>query len=202
MNIEKKHELVLLRLRYLKKEYEFAKDTYETACVEFLEAYQKKVLSLPEAQKDRIREAIKNQNDKIKISKKKVQNSNKNKSEEKETSAKKLFKEVAKVSHPDMILDSSDKDRERKEKLFKKANEAIEGNDYFDLIEVAEKLDVDIPPPTEEEVALLKESVSDMNKKIKQFKSTFAWIWYHADKKRVQVMSQYIARIISGNVRT
>ena len=207
MKLEKKHELVLLRLRYLKKELQFTEETHESASEEFLEAYKKKVASLPEAQKDKIRNALEKENKKRtrREQAKKVIKKEKKKEEgqaDKEKSAKRLFKEVAKASHPDVMNAASEKEREKKEVLFKKAQEAVSENRYFDLIEVAEKLDIDIPPPSPEGLNLLKESVSKINAQIKSLKSTFAWVWYHSENRKLQVMSDYISRIIRGNIRT
>jgi len=217
LKLEKKHELILLRLRYLKRELDFVKQTYELAAEEFLEEYKRKVMSLPEIQRDKIREAINNQ--KLKKVKKSIQKEQEEASKPsppkeaeekqserqpntKERQAKKLFKEVAKASHPDTVMDSSEEERVRKEKLFKKAQEAMKDSKYFELIEVAEMLGIEIPPPTKEGVQLLKESVSIINKEIGRHKQSYAWIWYHSPNNKVRIMSKYIAEVVNGRIRT
>ena len=204
MRLEKKHELILLRLRYLKKELDFVKQTFDVASEEFLEEYKRKVTSLPDMQKEKIKKSL-NKEKKRRETDARVPppQAKKALSESvKEKHAKKLFKEVAKVSHPDAIIDSSEEEKSEKEKLFKKAQQAVEGSKYFELLEVAEELGVEIPPPTTEGLLLLKESVRGINKEIKDFKKTYSWIWYHSENTKVQIMSKYIASIISGNIRT
>lgn len=204
MKLEKKHELILLRLRYLKKELDFVRYTHEAASEEFLEEYKRKVSSLPDMQKDRIRKSLNKEKERRNKNTKSSNISEDNPQQEsmKEKHAKKLFKEVAKVSHPDTMISSSEDEKKEKEALFKKAQQAAKDSRYFELLEVAEELGVDIPPPTEEGISLLKESVQNINKEIKGHKKTYAWIWYHAENSRVQIMSKYIASIISGNTGT
>jgi len=116
--------------------------------------------------------------------------------------AKRLFKEVAKVSHPDTIMDVEEEEREKKEKLFQKAQKAVDNSRYFDLIEIAEQLEVKLPPPTQDEIDLLKQSIKSMNNQIRDLKKTFAWLWYHDSEKRNNIMTDYIAKIARGRFRT
>ena len=98
----------------------------------------------------------------------------------------------------------SGEEKKEKEMLFKKAQKAAEELRYFDLIEVAERLSVEPPPPTQEGLDMLKEDIKSLNEKIKSYKKTFAWIWYHEGEKskKIQIMSKYIERISAGVIRT
>ena len=199
MKLAKKHELMLLRLRYLKKELEFTEEAEKDAQEAFSVSFNNTVKNLQEGERDFLHSALARKEEikkktaaNFSASKKKVKIKPISKTEKQSRQVKKLFKEVAKASHPDAILDDEESEQEKKRELFKQAQEASENSEYFDLIEVAEKLEMELPEPTEEGVLLLKESISGMNEKIKKIKKTFAWVWYHSDREKTQIMRRYL----------
>ena len=209
MRPEKKYELMLLRLRYLKKDLQFVEETNEEAQQKFSQAFRAFIRYLPEAQKESIEKNVKKdapptktseENGEKKKTRKKVRAPVK--SEKKKREVQKLFKAVAKSSHPDRIIGLSEKEQERKKKLFKEAQAAADESDLFDLIEVAEKLDIEIPQASEESIELLKESIAKINAEIKKIKQSFAWVWYHDPSKRDKIMRQYIGKLKFSNPRT
>mgnify|MGYP001252026246 CR=1 FL=1 len=205
MRAEKKYELMLLRLRYLKKDLQFVKETNEEAQQAFSQAFKAFVKYLPDAQRESVEKIVKKETPpKETEEKKKTKKKTRApvKTEKKKREVQKLFKKVAKDSHPDRIIGLSEEEQERKKELFKEAQAAADESDLFDLIEVAEKLDIEIPEASEESIELLKESIAKINGEIKKIKQSFAWVWYHDPSKRDKIMRQYIGKLRLSNPRT
>ena len=209
MDLEKKHELMLLRLRYLKKDLEYTKETEKEAQSAFSVSFNSEIENMQVEERDFLKESLARKEELKKKAveafasgKRKVRPKPIAKTAKKNRQVKKLFKEVAKVSHPDAILDEEESDQEKKNELFKKAQKASEDSEYFDLIEVAESLDMEIPEPTEETISLLKESIASLNEKIKKIKKTFAWVWYHSEGEKKQIMRKYIDVLKFGGPRS
>ena len=90
----------------------------------------------------------------------------------------KLFKEIAVQTHPDKLSkDMSAQEKSRKIDMFLKAKRAAEEDDWFKLQEVALDLGIDIPPPTKNQLDLLREKIQDIKGKIHKMSDTFAWKW-------------------------
>ena len=203
MRPEKKYELMLLRLRYLKKDLEFVKETNEEAQVAFSQAFHQHVENMTTDQRDKFVNLFKKDETPAKANQPETEEQKKTrkkvrapvKTEKKKREVQKLFKEVAKNSHPDAILGLSEKEQEKKKKLFKEAQAAADESDLFDLIEVAEKLDIEIPKASEESIDLLKESIAKINAEIKKIKKSYAWLWYHDIGKIDMIMRRYFEKL-------
>ena len=107
-----------------------------------------------------------------------------------------MFKKIALKTHPDKLLSSSEFERKYKEALFEKARDSFEKNDYYGIVQVAEELGIEPPPPTEKQIALMKERNSILEKKINEIKNSAVWNWYHGDEEvREIVMDKYIEKL-------
>ena len=102
-----------------------------------------------------------------------------NKSASKE--AKSLFKKIAVETHPDKLSNSSEEEKELKNRYFLKAQKAIESNDLASLLEVANKLNISSGMVAEEETKIIQTKIDFIRNKIHEMKQTAAWIWYHSD---------------------
>jgi len=107
----------------------------------------------------------------------------------------KLFKEIAVQTHPDKLSkDAPPHEKTKKINMFLKAKKAAEEDDWFKLQEVALDLGIDLPPPTENQLKLLKEKILDMKNNIEKMVGTFAWKWNNLEtiKNKDSLMKQYM----------
>ena len=73
---------------------------------------------------------------------------------------------------------------------------ALETNDYYGIVEVAEELGIDPPPPNRDQIELMKKTNKDLENKIKEIQNSVLWNWYYADDEaRKLLMSKYIERL-------
>ena len=104
-----------------------------------------------------------------------------------------VYREVAKITHPDKLKDLPELERLQKENLFIKAQKAFSNENFIDLMDVALHLNVKFPDPTEEDVGLAKGNVEKVRLKIKTIEKSTAWRWYHSDEdEKVLLMKDYI----------
>ena len=107
----------------------------------------------------------------------------------------KLFKEIAVQTHPDKLnKDMSAQEKSKKIDMFLKAKKAAEEDDWFKLQEVAIDLGIDLPPPTKNQLDLLKEKIEDIKSKIHRMSDTFAWKWHSLEtiESKDSLMKQYM----------
>ena len=102
----------------------------------------------------------------------------------------KLFKDIAVKTHPDKKLTETDE-------LFVKANEAKEKNDLSTLIDIAEKLNIDVSEYINDPT-LLEQHGKELNTEIQNTKSQLAWIWYHAKDEERESLRQIIINHIKS----
>ncbi len=184
MKLEHKIELLTSKLDYLRKNKEYCEEITKEAMIEFHAEFMKLISHLSKYQKELIYKFI-NQS----VSNIPGPGKNKIKSQNKETpeSVKKVFKEIAKKTHPDLV-------GEENSELFKKAQNAVDNASYSEILHIAKQLEIPPPEPTQNDVDLLEKEVTNINKDIKKIKETYAWTWYHASN-RDSVMERYIAKI-------
>ena len=101
---------------------------------------------------------------------------------------KKVYRKVANKTHPDKK--GGDK------KMFQLAAEANKNNDFGQLLEMADELEIDIE--------LSNELIDEMNKQcnavvnnINTIKTTTAWTWAHCHPKEREGLRQYIISTIT-----
>lgn len=102
----------------------------------------------------------------------------------------KLFKDIAVKTHPDKKLTETDE-------LFVKANEAKEKNDLSTLIDIAEKLNINVDDYVNDPT-LLEQHGKEMSAEIQNTKAQLAWIWYHAKDKERKSLREIIINHIKG----
>ena len=116
---------------------------------------------------------------------------------------KKLFKKIAMVCHPDRLVGAKEEEKEEKTKLFVKAQlEARQGN-YYQLSMIALKLGIELSPPKEAYLKMLKEESNTIKRKIGEISGTYAWAWCEEEteegkglliKKYVELMGTIAAK--------
>lgn len=125
------------------------------------------------------------------------------KKEEKDGNLKKVFRQIASKIHPDKLERFSDFEKNLKSKLFEKARTAFQKNDYYGIVEVAEELNIDLPPPTQDQIELMKKTNKEIEKKINILKKSVVWKWHHAEEEseKNSIMDRYIDYLNKNNLR-
>ena len=118
------------------------------------------------------------------------------KKEEKDENLKGVFKKIASQIHPDKLQNLSKFERDYKRSLFEKARMALDTNDYYGIVEVAEELGIEPPPPSRKQIELMKEKNEELENKVNEIQNSVLWKWYYADDEaREFLMSKYIERL-------
>lgn len=115
---------------------------------------------------------------------------------------KDVYKQIAKITHPDKLKGLSDLEKLEKEVLFKRAQRALSSGDYVELMDVALHLNVRFPDVIQEDTDHVKKKIAKIRNKIQKIEKSAAWQWYHTnDKHRPSVMKDYIYYIYTNEMR-
>ena len=118
------------------------------------------------------------------------------KKEEKDENLKGVFKKIASQIHPDKLQNLSEFERDYKRSLFEKARMALDTNDYYGIVEVAEELGIEPPPPSRKQIELMKKKNQELENKVNEIQNSVLWKWYYADEEaREFLMSKYIEKL-------
>tara|TARA_R110002074_G_scaffold62495_2_gene150086 strand:- start:218 stop:946 length:729 start_codon:yes stop_codon:yes gene_type:complete len=103
--------------------------------------------------------------------------------QDKEAELKKLFYRIAEQSHPDKVQASgfSLKEAIRLEKIFKKALEAYNNNNWYVLYSIAVSLDIDIQEISDKHVDWAEDDIRRTMGEIAIIANLLAWVWYTGD---------------------
>lgn len=109
----------------------------------------------------------------------------------KEKEILKLYHRIAGKTHPDKLLhkDITEEEKEELESMYKIATEASVKNNYDDLVAIAVRLGFDDVYDSKD---YLSKSIDKINDKIKKLKTTYAWVWYHADDDKKELIRSKI----------
>ena len=97
--------------------------------------------------------------------------------------AKKLFKKIAKETHPDKLehLSISNEQKAKKKKMYLDSLSSINDGDFFSLVDTAIKLGVDTEMSHDEIKKYLNKKIDSIENQIENIKSKFSWVWFHSD---------------------
>lgn len=114
---------------------------------------------------------------------------------------KTLHKKIAAMTHPDKLRTLSKVDQKHRKEIFMKATEFADKNNLFGLQQISLELGIEIETPTEEYLEDLEKESNNLRKQIKNYKNTYAWIWYHEeDTERKQlILSSYHDLLVNKN---
>ena len=89
---------------------------------------------------------------------------------------------------PDKLASLSEEEKERKSELFKRARKAVNANQWFILVQIAQELKIQLPEIQEEHVELLEKELKNIKQTIHNMEGTYAWNFFNQEddmKKRV-----------------
>lgn len=89
--------------------------------------------------------------------------------------AKKLYKKIALVTHPDRT--SADPRKEKLNKVFADSARAMSEGDYEKLLGYALDLDLDIMSDDVDSIPLIKKRISDIKQEITTIEGSLEWLW-------------------------
>lgn len=198
MEVDGKYKLLMIRTKYLKNTLTLSEDIFQKAYVEFMGELSSKLNSTArpsqkaEAEKPSEEDGLsteqrakkENQDDDKRIEAEK---------EEKDENLKQVFKKIAREIHPDKLENIPEFEKKYKQVLFEKARTALEENDYYAIVEVAEELGIEPPPPTKKQIEMMKQTNGKLENEIKKIEDSLIWGWYHGEEdKRKELMERYI----------
>jgi len=200
VEIQKKYKLLAIRAKFLKQSLGVSNEIFDIATAEFLTAVTKETVQVTPQQPEpkqadqpgQIYHGDSSTDTPFVLSEK----------EEKDENLKAVFRKIATQAHPDKLSNKSDFEKEYKNILFEKARLSFETNDYHGILEVAEELGIDPPPPTQQQIEAMKKINNKMEKEINVIKSSVVWNWYHADEDAKKLLlEKYIEHLRKNNTR-
>ena len=212
METEDKYQLIVMRTKYLKNTLDLTKKIADQAHEMFMKYLNVKmgVEQKPEPTKQET-QVTTTEFKQEEIPRQPTTEEGKNSTEErihvekeeKDGNLKKVFRKIALQIHPDKLEKFSDFEKQLKTKLFEKARDAFQKNDYYAMVEVAEQLKIDLPPPTQEQMRTMKKTNKSLEKEIDVLKG----LWYGdgimpTKKMKRKIMDRYIDYLKKNNTGT
>ena len=103
--------------------------------------------------------------------------------------AKKLFKKIALMTHPDRVNDELMKEKLRQ--VFLRASKAVDEGDMDDLVGVALELNLDAGIDDEQLIPMLEGKIKKTKEEINQTETSIEWVWgeaYGLSEIRVNIL--------------
>jgi hypothetical protein len=100
---------------------------------------------------------------------------------------RKLYREIAKITHPDRI------DNKKLNDLYIKATHYYNNNDITGTYSICDDLDISYEPDDSDN-QLISDKIKDIKGKITFIESTMTWNWYHStdETEKEQLVLRYI----------
>lgn len=97
---------------------------------------------------------------------------------------KKLFRKIAEQTHPDKAQANgfSDKEVNRQERIFKKALQAYNDNNWYILYSIALDLNIKIDAVTEDSINWVEDDIRNTIGAIAKIGNLISWVWYIGDE--------------------
>ena len=105
---------------------------------------------------------------------------------------KKLYREVAKLTHPDKVTD------ERMKDIYLEAGESYRADDLIGMYSVCEKLGLDYEVDGDD-LLLLRNQIESAKSKIAMLESTTTWVWNSTDDESTK--REIILRYVGTQIR-
>ena len=187
---------LLKELEFVESDYDYKSEAMSIYDAEFMnevdkfletrpelkEKYETKVnKELDDAVKKQVEEA---ENQESSVEEEFQENENKT-GEEKSPKLKKLYREIAKITHPDRVKDKKLND------WYIKATEYYEDNDISGLYFICSELGIEYEID-ESDNSLISTKITKLKERIQFMESTYTWMWYSADdnlKKEMLIMN-------------
>ena len=118
--------------------------------------------------------------------------------ESKAVELKKLFYQIAALTHPDKakVNEVSEREAAKLEKIFKHAKKAYDDSNWYVLYSIALDLNLPTDPPTGEYLEWIEDDIRQTMAAISQIGALVAWMWYAGDEVVKQMaLANYFAQM-------
>lgn len=187
--IQKRYKKLVKELLFVNSEYEYVKEAVKGSHAEFEKYYQKfcKENNVPIAD---LNKDNKNKLEKIFPKKKQEVNEeglikcNKSNSspEDVDKTLQKMYRKIATKIHPDKFSPlEQTPEILKKSEMFKEATSAYNERKWGNFLDICDKLDI-LPNRYTKVMEIIREEISNLNKKITMEKATFSWRLYECEE--------------------
>ena len=110
--------------------------------------------------------------------------------------AKKIFRSIAMLSHPDKLPDDLDEStKKRFLSTYQKSKEALDSGDYASLLVMADDLDITLGSVDEQALEEFNKKEKTLREKISQLKQSMYWVWAHStEEEQEEIIKDFINR--------
>jgi hypothetical protein len=111
---------------------------------------------------------------------------------------KKLFYQIAALTHPDKakVNEVSEREATKLEKIFKHAKQAYDDSNWYILYSIALDLGLPTDPPSREHLEWIEDDIRQTMASISQIGALVAWMWYAGDEVVKQMaLANYFAQM-------
>ena len=105
---------------------------------------------------------------------------------------KRLFKKIARKTHPDHHPDDT-----LKSKMFQDASSALKKDDLIKLRDLASDLQIELPPITQEQENFIKKTIKDIEDRIQFYEKTYPWMWFQ-DNQNKKWLKAYLKNAVQN----
>jgi hypothetical protein len=100
---------------------------------------------------------------------------------------RKLYREIVKVTHPDIVINK------KLNELYLKATQFYNENDITGTYSICNELDIDYEPEDSDN-QIISEKIISLKSRINFMESTLTWVWYHStdENEKEQMVLRYI----------
>ena len=184
-SLQLKYKKLKYELKYLELEVEETEDKFRECINNFEKAFREKMGDdFEDPNKDK---GVKlNQNKKEEI-----------KNDQQSTEVKKVYRKIVSKTHPDKLEQLPNNTIKKKLiKHYKKAVEHYNNNNVVGLFDLADELDIKLPEIDESYIEKMSTEVISLKSKIKRYKDSNAWIWYHSTGEMAEnIMNQIVSKL-------
>lgn len=186
---DKKIRFLTVKLGALKDELDLAKEIFQNAETEIEEIFRDKYFPERPTEKEESRQLSTERAEEPRIEFTEAppdplaEDSESASNLNKDPSLRKMFKSIATKTHPDLLNEESELEKERKSNLFIAAKQAYEDEDFSNLIRISKELGIDLPELPPEVIHKMEQEVIAINKELTMIHSTYVWQWVFSPNK-------------------
>ena len=122
----------------------------------------------------------------------------------KDPEVKNLFKKIASKIHPDKLASLEKYERDKKDKLFRRAVSAMEECDLILLADIAMELDIEIPEISKTRLKQTEQKIIAIKKELSMIESTYVWQWFFCEDEtaKQEILEKLFGVMYANNPRT